>query len=506
MKTGNKRIVTGILGKIILLGFAAQIVFGLIYAVRNLTYIPMFGETAKNVYTSGTFVCDTYTGVLYPAVILLFRLLSAALKFPWQSAVYLLQITLMVFAGTKFLSAFGKNKSEEDRYPRQMYIFGGLVIATFPFLMQINMAVLSASMALSFFLLELAFFRDSFESLVLCSGRLFSIEVGRICLFWMLAALTEWKYLIIGALPVIVISVKAFKYIRRIDGKSIKYPIFIILSFVVITLGVYSLTADRSNPSLPKRGVAVSLFDRVAWREISEAGNIRFYVLSIIGEDNIEKVIAEREAVKTLAEPIIEAKLGWKEANRFYLSMVKETLETSSNELFHDMRADFAGYLVAPLIVRKLLSESSFLSYTIRNYDIFTRNAPLLSKYYMDYSLFWFAASLMIGAVLLLLRAASYFRVKKEERDKKTETKAKAKGEIEGKAEEKNEGAVYPQTKRCGPSKPVIVLLILGVLYAIAGTFRGSCVYDYKEAGFTTVLWLTLILFSTDGVAENELS
>ena len=494
MKTGNKRLVTGILGKIILLGFAAQIVFGLIYAVRNLTYIPMFGETAKNVYTSGTFVCDTYTGVLYPAVILLFRLLSAALKFPWQSAVYLLQITLMVFAGTRFLSAFGKNKSEEDRYPRYMYIFGGLVIATFPFLMQINMAVLSTSMALSFFLLELAFFRNSFESLALCSGRLFSIEVGRICLFWMLAALTEWKYLIIGALPVIVIFVKAFKYIRRIDSKSIKYPIFIILSFVVITLGVYSLTADRSNPSLPKRGVAVSLFDRVAWREISEAGNIRFYVLQIIGEDNIEKVIAEREAVKTLAEPIIETKLGRKEANKFYLSMVKETLEISSNELFHDMRADFAGYLAAPLIVRKLLSESSFLSYTIRNYDIFTRNAPVLSKYYMDFSLFWFAASLMIGAVLLLIRAIAYFGVKKEDRDKAIEAKWEA------------EGKVYLQAKKRGPSKPVIVLLILGVLYAIAGTFRGSCVYDYKEAGFTTVLWLTLILFSTDGVAENELS
>lgn len=494
MKTGNKRLVTGILGKIILLGFAAQIVFGLTYAVRNLTYIPMFGETAKNVYTSGTFVCDTYTGVLYPAVILLFRLLSAALKFPWQSAVYLLQITLMVFAGTKFLAAFGKNKSEEDRYPRYMYIFGGFTIATFPFLMQVNMAVLSASMALSFFLLELAFFRDSFESLALCSGRLFSIEIGRVCLFWMLAALTEWKYLIIGALPVIVISVKAFKYIRRIDSKSIKYPIFIILSFVVITLGVYSLTADRSNPSLPKRGVAVSLFDRVAWREISEAGNIRFYVLQIIGEDNIEKVIAEREAVKTLAEPIIETKLGRKEANRFYLSIVKETLQTSLGELFHDMRADFAGYLAAPLIVRKLLSESSFLSYTIRNYDIFTRNAPVLSKYYMDYSLFWFATSLVIAAVLLLLRAIAYFSVKKEDRDKAIEAKWKA------------EGKIYLQAKKRGPSKPVIVIMILGVILAIAGTFRGSCVYDYKEAGFTTVLWLTLILFSIDGVAENELS
>ena len=352
-----------------------------------------------------------------------------------------------------------------------MYIFGGLVIATFPFMMQINMAVLSASLALSFFLLELSFFKESFESLSLCSGRLFSIEIGRICLFWMLAALTEWKYLIIGALPVIVISVKAFKYILRIDAKALKYPIFIILSFIVITLGVYSLTADRENPSLPKRGVAVSLFDRVAWREISEAGNIRFYVLSIIGEDNIEKVIAEREAVKTLAEPIIETKLGRKEANKFYLSMVKETLETSPGELFHDVSADFAGYLIAPVIVRKLLSESNFLSYTIRNYDIFTRNAPVLSKYYMDYSLFWFAASLMIAAVLLLLRAIAYFRVKK------------------------------------GISKPVIVLLILGVLYAIAGTFRGSCVYDYKQAGFTTVLWLTLILFSIDeGGGKNELS
>ncbi|MBR6303460.1 MAG: hypothetical protein IKR35_06380, partial [Lachnospiraceae bacterium] len=192
----------------------------------------------------------------------------------------------------------------------------------------------------------------------------------------------------------------------------------------------------------------------------------------------IEECANHRESIKTVAEPLIEETLGIKEAKKLYLESVKFQWDNYRSNLIEGTATDFAAYTAAPIFTRILLEKTEYISYTPRNYDSFTRNSPVLSKYYMDYSLFWFEAALMMGAVLWILKGFRVYRERKE-----------AKGEsIEAEVSSK-------RFKNVPGLGAIILAVATGLFISLVATFNGSYAFDYKKAGFCTALWIMFIIF-----------
>ncbi len=483
MEKKSGKIVFAAMGRLIIIGFTAQIIFGICYIVKNLGYVQLFGDTAANVAVSGTLSCNVYTGVIYPAVLLLIRAIGMAFNLSWYSFMYLLQLSLAICAGYFFLKAFGR-----DRFKKVFYFWGSLVIATFPFMLQSHMAILADSFALSFLMLEIAYVRNAWGSRSMTDAKAFCFDLGRACLFWMLASLTEWDLLIVGGIPVLILLVRAAVIILRTTKKGIVFPFIIVILFAVITVGSYGIAKDRNVKALPTKSIEVSLFDRVCWKVFLYHGGLRLRIWEAAGDEPVDEARIHRSAVKTALEPAIEENLGTKEANKLYLDMAKDAWETNRSEILHDTAIDFAGYMAGPIITRKLLSGTDFISFTARNYDIFKRNSPVLAKYYMDFSLFWFEVSLMIAAVLWILRGAAFFRKNKNP-----------------------ENAVEGNGKGILGFGAVLTALLTAIILAVRNVFLGCGVYDYKLAGFSTALWILMMLMATEvhlfseKVVEEEL-
>ncbi len=465
MQSKSGKIIYDLLGKLIMFGLTVQIGMGICYIVRNIGYVQMFGETASNVAVSGSLSCSVYTGVLYPVVLLLIRAVSLTFNLPWFSFMCLIQLALAITAGYFLLSAFGR-----DRYKKIFYFWGSLVFATFPFVLQIHMSVLTDSFALSFLMLEIAFVRRVWGSRNMTASRAFSFDMGRICLFWMLAALSEWDFLIIGALPMVIVLIRGLTVLSKTDRKGIVFPVIIAVLFTVLTIGTYSLTSDRQNPASPAKSIEVSLFDRVAWKHvILRQDNEKYRLYEVTGSQALDEAMDHRESIKTVVEPMVETKLGKKEAKKFFLELAISAFKKNRDEVLHDAAIDFAGYVAPPFVVRQLLSGRKFISYTSRNYDIFKRNSPALSKYYLDYSLLWFGASMMIAGVLWILRLFEKIRDLRMKMDE-------------------------PFSFGVGFGA-VISAVVTAIALAVRNTFLGNGVYDYKQAGFSMVLLLMFVIF-----------
>ena len=67
------RHISAILGRVIFIGFSIQIVFGMTWMCLNFSKLPQFGESLFYVEISKNFICDEYTGILYPVFLLLAR-------------------------------------------------------------------------------------------------------------------------------------------------------------------------------------------------------------------------------------------------------------------------------------------------------------------------------------------------------------------------------------------------------------------------------------------------
>ena len=472
----DNKIVQSILEKFLFIGFTVQAGFGIAWIVKNIGYVQLFGESARNVSVSGTFVCSIYTGVLYPAFLLLVRAAGMAIGFPWYSFIYIIQLSLAYVSVWVFLKSFGGKG-----YGRFFYAWASLVITTFPLVLQNHLAILSGSFTMSFVLMELAFVKRSWDAESLkgegAGGRSFSFDMGRVCLFWLLAALMEWDYLFIGAIPVLVLLVRAvIILVKRSKVRESKkhplnafFPVLICVLFAVLIVGMYRLTESRQEKALPSKSIETALFDRTAWTAyISKRWNWRDDMKELVGEEMLESARLNRENVKLEIEPEIEKSLGIKGAKAFYKQIAMSAMKTNGSEIIHISAVDFAGYVIPPVITGMLFNKESFVSFNSRNYDIMKRNAPVLTKWFVDYSILWFGISLMEGCILWLLRFFEAMRDKKK-------------------------------------IKFGVILMIVGTCAAIAvrNTFLGCAMYDYKRSVIVTALWMALAILSVSKKREN---
>ena len=143
------RHISAILGRVIFIGFSIQIVFGMTWMCLNFSKLPQFGESLFYVEISKNFICDEYTGILYPVFLLLARGIEGLAGLPYYCVMYVVQLLVACYAAHRLLMGLKKTK-------RALNLWGSLAVLTLPMAMQCHLAVLPYSLVSSFFLLELS--------------------------------------------------------------------------------------------------------------------------------------------------------------------------------------------------------------------------------------------------------------------------------------------------------------------------------------------------------------
>lgn len=497
---------SAVIRRLIFIGFSAQIVFGIIWITKNIGYLQLYGDTAFYVTVSGTLKCDEYTGVLYPALLLIARGAGIVSFVPWYSLMYLFQLVTAFTAGFVLLK-------ELDFFGGKIWrcIWGSLVFMTISPVMQINLAVLPNSLTMSLFVLEAAFFIKSYRLIKECdrpdehTARI-AVSISGVCLFWLLSAINEPVNMVIGLIPVIVIFVYYCIHLRKCPGRFGWVKAFVIIAvFAGLIVGINSLTQEKGLYGREEITVRKVLVNRLAWKS-------RFYrqaswlneISDVVGYDDMEQTSKYQENVWLLIEPELEEKLGTDGANEVYDYLISACLDIDKKEVIHDMAIDMAAYCIPPVFVRLFIEPDSYITYTIRNYDIFKRNTPLLAKYYMDYSLLLFEVTLLLAAVLVILMIISAIcrKIRKAENLQNTKCNEKAEKlqntKCNGKAEKLQDTKYTWKKIRADYLMPLIVSAAMVFTAALFYMMRGSGVYDYKQGSLATVMWLALILKITD--------
>lgn len=480
MRTKRENNVSVMLGRLLYIGFSAQIVFGIIWMAKNIVYVQMFGDASYNLTRSSMFMGDGDVGILYPTIILLTRALGQITYVPWFSYLYLIQLALAFSAGYFLIKEAGIFGNKARRR-----VWGSLVMLTFPPILQIHMAILVNSLVLSLFMLQSALTIRSWKTIKNKKSTAvdYVYAISGVLLFWLLMSLTKWIYIFIGAIPVlavfvgiIVASIRNNRAIAdKLIGKlrvrrSILLVLITVTLFVGLTLGVDRLTTDSSISQRTEFDIDKKLFERMAWKSrFYRQGTWLLEVQAVVDPDTMEQASLYQENIKLLVLPMIEENLDEDEAKELIRFVNRVVWNNDRKEFLHDIAIDTAGYMLPPVVMRMLIEKNSYISYTPRNYDSFKRNAPVLSKYYVDYSLLWFEASLIICAVIMLLKAIG----------KTIKT-------------DKNVAGAYA------------VIIVACMCIAFRNVMLGNSVYDYKEAGSAIIAWFMVIFVSCSTAIFDE--
>ena len=97
------RHISAILGRVIFIGFSIQIVFGMTWMCLNFSKLPQFGESLFYVEISKNFICDEYTGILYPVFLLLARGIEGLAGRPYYCVMYVVQLLVACYAAHRLL-------------------------------------------------------------------------------------------------------------------------------------------------------------------------------------------------------------------------------------------------------------------------------------------------------------------------------------------------------------------------------------------------------------------
>ena len=395
------RHISAILGRVIFIGFSIQIVFGMTWMCLNFSKLPQFGESLFYVEISRNFICDEYTGILYPVFLLLARGIEGLAGLPYYCVMYVVQLLVACYAAHRLLMGLKKTK-------RALNLWGSLAVLTLPMAMQCHLAVLPYSLVSSFFLLELSISLETVRK-----GMLRVRQMVKLASFWLLCALLLPEYLLLGAIPPVLVLlwglVRIFGLVRRGNCQETRRQdiwrfarqFVIFLAFGATIIGMNSLTQVKGYYGKNEKSLEACLVSRTAWtslmsyyegfpeqlREILDWGDVQ---ASAYYADNMAMVFG----------PAVEEALGTEEAREFFLALSKQAWEQNRAHILHEIAWDAAAYTVSPIALQMQLTGRGYDSYSGRNYEIMRHYTPVLSRIYMDYSCWWFAAALCLGAIL----------------------------------------------------------------------------------------------------------
>lgn len=392
-----------VVSRILFIGLSVQVVLGLLWMCCSFDGVQEFRASGYYLEAADSLLCDEYTGILYPFILMLVKWLGESVRVSYASIMYLLQIALAFVAGYYFVSSTGVKE-------KFWKLWGSLVLLTFPMTMQCHMALLPNSMAYSCFLLLLAGVAELYVQPYIC---------------WILAALLLPEYLYLGAVPVVLLviyyiigSLRGAKeqpvtmgsdlgiQRRGIRGHAIIYHLALMVVSVGLIAGVNALTLVPGSQGRVHNSVEAVAFRRCCWTDFSST---YYYwpeeLRAAVSDDLLAEIVKEAENLDYYFMPKAEEVMGAEAAEEWFGMVAKGLFAKNYKLILYETAIDAVGYTVPTVLTDILLGGKDYSSYGMRNYEIMRQDHPLLTRYYMDYSIWWFYVGFALAAGLTVLRA-----------------------------------------------------------------------------------------------------
>ena len=440
--------IRAVLGRILFIGLSVQIVFGLLWLCCSFTGVQWFAESTFYEAVSESLLCDEYTGILYPFLLMLTR--------RNYTLVCLFQLAVAVLAGFYFLKAAGvKNPAWR--------IWGSFVLLTYPMALQCHMAVLPNSLTFSCFLFEMAFALRIVGKESKCrKWKMLGLHIA-----WLGAALFTPSYLYLGAVPVVVLLIYEVFKAWKPSGKRICYHVLLSAVFAGLIVTITNISQQEGAYGRGSRNFESALFQRVVWSGLTK------YYMDWPGEVQdtftTEEFFAAAdypENMILILQPRIEAGLGVDAAREWYVDISKHVFKNNYYQIAYEVLWDGLGNTFPPVVANQVLAGRGYSSYCARNYEVMRQECPALTGYYMDYTAWWFVAGIVIAAIVQLL-------------------------------------GLFKKHKR--KVFQVVLFSVSAGAMIIWYTMCGAGLWDYKNTLFVGAMWLVWMMLMAVKSVEEEL-
>ena len=433
--------IRAVAGRVLVIGFSVQILLGLLWMCSAFTKAQAFAESSVYLNAAWNFRLDEYTGALYPVVLMLVKGLEAVTGIPYRIPVFLLQLGVAFYAGYFLLKCL-EIKGKIWR------IWGSLALMTFPMMMQCHMAVLPYSLNVSCALLQTAFLFAAVRR----EKPMPAADWLPVLIFWIAEALLLPEYLYLGGVPVVLTFFYQFlKYAKENRKKQMHY-LLMLMAAAGLIFGIHNLTQEEGAYGKAHRSFEAALFRRCVWTDLQDYYKAwPSHVQDLFDEGALLGIRSCADKMELQMQPLVEQALGVDGAKEWFGEAAKQAFVINSGQILHEIAWDVVGYIFPPITTELLLQGRGYDSYCARNYEVMRQNAPILTKYYMQYLYRWFPAALGIAAILQLL-----------------ELTKKGKKKL---------------------FMPFVCVCFAGAII-VRYTFWGAGIWDYKKALFVGGLWL----------------
>jgi hypothetical protein len=383
-------------GRIIFIGFTVQIVWGFIWLICNFAHFQRF---------------ETVNSLLYPAILTAAEGMGKLIPIPYYCFVYVLQIAVWFYAAYFFAGVMQKVFAGA-KYNGSFYrVWAALAIVTAVPVMQSILALLPYALTEALMLLELGIALE-----MSCGNKALDKacikQITEMSLLWFVQALLLHEYLLFASIPILTAILLIALKGRRKYGKTTIAGIAALLAVSGLLAGIYGICSkadlyEESNPEFirgmfGRTALTTVLKDWDSWtEEIDE--NIDFYI------KNSASWYADNVTLEFI--PYVDEKYG-DDADDFYIRTIKEAWAIHRTQIVHEVLWDTAGYVCAPLIIKRQLQGEGYTSLTARNYDMMKRQAPIVTKYYVNFFLDWFLIAFLIMLVSTLIKIKKLNKIK----------------------------------------------------------------------------------------------
>lgn len=436
------------------IGMGTQCILGIAWMLLQFPYMQNLQRTDDYIRAAQGFVMDEYMGILYPVLIAGANILENISGVPFYCFLYLLQVSIAFAAGSVFVRLLRGGGGRIFSLPDMAV---SLFLLTVPMVMQCHLAVLPLSLVCSAFLVELGLCYGAFAGKRKTDSKFFLL----LCGLWMVMGLLQPDYLWLAGLPVACTGV--FCIFRQGSWKRI-------LAFVAVTAillcDIGRVTASPGSYGRIQRTMGAAMVSRMVWPNFSTT---YFFwpeeVKEVMSEHQGEDISAQADRVQTVFGPMMEEAFGKDAADRYYWQMALQCFQVRTKEIVGTIWADFMAYLCVPLSL-KIQLDGGGRSFSGWNYGQMREHAPVLTRYYVHYSLWMFRIGILIAVCAAL---AAFAKRKKEKTAEKTKEKVKEKA--------RGGGRWLPAT--------ALWLLLPVVWY----TMSGAGIMDYLNVTPVTALW-----------------
>lgn len=160
---------------------------------------------------------------------------------------------------------------------------------------------------------------------------------------------------------------------------------------------------DREAREKPGRSLEAAMASRFAWFTMWNDQGMWDQEL----QETVRDVLWESgycPGNMEILERVMEESLDSETARKYYMQMAQTGWRAHGSIVIRQIGWDVLGYLVTPAVFQKQLQGEAYDSYTGRNYEAMGGHCPALTKDYVDYGCWWFAASLFLALALVIIR------------------------------------------------------------------------------------------------------